>query len=124
MSYTAIDEEVAKLKKFKFDFDGVDVERKPDRFRMGYHEIHLQGYNCRTLDNLSESLEESGYRLVNGSPLSLTYCSPDSKTKIYLDEESIVRSEMCRITVLRGGLTEGELPVAEQEVIALFYDLE
>ena len=124
MSYAATDEEVAELKKFRLDFDGVDVKKGPDRFRMGYHEVCLKGYNSRTLEDLSESLEEDGYRLMRGGPFNLTYCSPDGKTKIYLDEESIVRSEMCRITVLKGGLTEGQLPVAEQEVIAFFCDLE
>ena len=124
MSYVASDGEVAEFNKFRFEFDQVDVKRGPDRFKRGYHEVCLNGYNPRTLEDLSESLEENGYRLMAADPFSLTYYSPDGKTKIYLDEESHIRSEMCRITVIRGGLTEGELPVAEQEVIAFFYDLE
>ncbi len=124
MSYAVADDKVAELKKFRLDFDGVDVQKRPDRFRRGYHELHLIGYNPRTPEDLSESLEENGYRLMGASPFSLSYCSPDGRTEIYLDEDSVVRSQMCKITVLRGGLTEGELPVAEQEIIALFYDLE
>jgi hypothetical protein len=124
MSYVATDEEATGLKKLGLDFDGVDVKRGPDRSRMGYHEVHLEGYNSRTLEDLSESLEKNGYRLMKANPFSLTYCSPDGKTRIDLDEEPIARSEMCRITVLKGGLTEGQLPVAEQELISLFYDLE
>lgn len=123
MSYIVADEEATELNEFCFDFGHVDVKRGPDRFRSGYQEVCLKGYNSRTLWDLSESLEKNDYRLMNADPFGLTYYSPDSETKIYLNEDPIVRSEMCVLTVLRGGLTESQLPVAEQEVIALFYEL-
>ena len=123
MSYVATDEETAGLKKLRLDFDGVDVKRGPDRFRMGYHKVCLEGYNSRTLEDLSESLEGKGCRIVDAEAGGLTYYSPDGKIEVYLDEVTNIRNKMCRIMILRGELTEGELPVAEWKVRALFYDL-
>ena len=129
MSYIATDEEAAELNKFSFSFDRadnlnqVDVKMGPDRFRMGYHEVCLKGYNFGTIWELAESLEENSYRLVDAEATGLTYYSPDGKTEVYLDEVSDGSNEMCRIMILRGELTEGKLPMAKQGVRALFYDL-
>jgi hypothetical protein len=129
MSYIATTEEVKDFGKFSFSFDEednfneVDVKRGPDRFRMDYQEVSLKGHNFRSMWDLVESLEDKGYRLVDAEETGLTYYSPDGKTEIYLDEVLNSGNEMCRIMILLGGLTEGELPQAEQEVKALFYGL-
>jgi hypothetical protein len=123
MSYAATDEEIAELNKFRFDLDRLDMKRGLDRFRTGYHEVCLKGYNSRLLWDLAESLEQNGYRLVDAEAGGLTYYSPDGKTEVYLDEVSNAIGGACRIMILRGELTEGELPMAEQQLRALFYDL-
>ncbi|MBW2321134.1 MAG: hypothetical protein JRF31_09900 [Deltaproteobacteria bacterium] len=124
MAYVAaVDEEIA-ANNFGFELDGVDIKRGPDRFRKGSHEVCLKGYNSRRLDDMAETLEANGYRYSVGDRFGLTYYSPDVKTRIQLQDDSIVRSEWSVITVIKGGLMEEELPVAEQEVISLFYDLE
>jgi len=129
MSYIASDEQVADSNKFSFRFDEaedfrqVDVKRGQDRFRQDYHEVCLTGYRHQRPWDLADWLEENSYRLVDAEATGLTYYSPDGKTEVYLDEASNVRNEMCRLMILRGELTEGELPTAEQEVRALFYDL-
>jgi hypothetical protein len=129
MPYIATTEEFTDIDKFSFCFDEednfseVDVKRGPDRFRMGYQEVCLKGYNIRSMWDLAESLEGKGHRLVDAEETGLTYYSPDGKTEIYLDEVLNSGNEMCRIMILLGELTEGELPQAEQEVKALFYGL-
>ena len=128
MSYIATDKKVAELGfSFSFDeddkFSKVDIKKGPDRFRMGYHEVCLEGYHYRSLWDLPESLEEHDYRLVDAEATGLTYYSPDGKTEVYLDEVSNVRDGICRIMILRGELTEGELPETEEEIRTLFYDL-
>jgi hypothetical protein len=128
MSYIATDEKVAEFGfSFSFDeddkFNKVDTKKGPDRFRMGYHEICLEGYNYRSLWDLTESLEEHDYRLVDAEATGLTYYSPDGKTEVYLDELLDAPDEACRVMILRGELMQDELPGAEQEVRALFYGL-
>ena len=53
------------------------------------------------------------------------YVAVESRSDLVgLEEESGVRSEYRIMTILRGGLTEDELPVAQQEVISFFYGFE
>jgi len=113
MSYAAVDEEAGPFNKFRSELDEVDVKRGPDKFRKGFYEICLTGYNSHTLDDMAESLEENGYRFIDGDPFGLTYCSPDGKIRIDMKDDSVVRSEWSIVTIIRGGLTEDELPVAE-----------
>ena len=124
MTHLITDDKVEGFSRFRCDADHVDVKRGSDRFRNGYHEICLKGYNSRSMEDLAETLQEDGYRLMKGDRFSLTYGAPDGRTRINLEEESDVRSEYRMMTILRGGLTEDELPVAEQEVISFFYDFE
>ena len=125
MPYTGANQKVAEHNKFSFSFDKegnfneVDVKKGTDRFRRGYHEVCLKSYDWRTVWDLAVSLEENGYRLVDAEETGLTYYSPDGKTEIYLDDVSNAGDEMRRIIILRGELTKGELPQAEQEVKAL-----
>lgn len=129
MSYIATSEEVTEFGKFSFsfdeedNFDKIDVKKGPDRFRMGYQEVCLKGYNVHSIWDLAESLEGKGYRLVDAEETGLTYYSPDGKTEIYLDEELDAGDEKCRIMILRGELTENKLPDTEDELKALFYEL-
>ena len=128
MSYIATDEKLVEFGfSFSFDeddkFEKIDIKKGPDRFRTGYHEVCLEGYNYRSLWDLAESLEEHDYRLVDVEATGLTYYSPDGKTEVYLDEVSNVRDKICRIMILRGKLMEDEFPEADQKVKALFYDL-
>ncbi len=128
MSYIGADKEVAEF-GFGFSFKQedkykkVDVKRGQDRFRMGYQEVCLEGFNYRSLWDLAESLEEHGYHLVDAEATGLTYYSRDGKTEVYIDEVLDAEDEVCRIKILRGELMEDELPEAEQKVKALFYGL-
>jgi hypothetical protein len=72
---------------------------------------------------LAESLEENGYRLVDAEAGGLTYYSSDGKTEVYLDEVPNARDSMCRVMMLRGELSEGALPLTEQQLRALYRDL-
>lgn len=112
MPYVATDQEIEKFNKFRLGLDRVDVETGPDRFRMGYHEVCLEAYNSRSLYDLAESLEENGFRLADGEAGGLTYCSPDGKTEVYLDEILNPRVPMCRVMMLRGELRDGSLPLS------------
>lgn len=123
MPYVATDQKVEELNKFRLGLTPVDVKRGSDRFRMGYHEVCLEGYNSRSLWDLAESLEENGYRLVDAEAGGLTYYSPDGKTEIYLDEVANAGDPMCRVMMLRGELSEGALPLIEQQLKALYHDL-
>lgn len=123
MPYVATDQEVEEFNRIRLGLDRADVKRGPDRFRMGYHEVRLEGYNCRSLYDLAETLEEKGYRLVDAEAGGLTYYSPDGKTEVYLDQVANAREPVCRIMMLRGELTEGALPLIEQQLRALYYDL-
>lgn len=129
MSYIATTEEVTEFGKFSFSFDEednfneLDVKKGPDRFRMGYQEVCLKGHNAHSIWDLAESLEGKGYRLVDAEETGLTYYSSDAKTEIYLDQVLNAGNEMCRIMILRGELTEDELPEVEQKVRALFCGL-
>ncbi len=129
MSYIATTDEVTEFGKFSFSFDEennfneLDVKKGPDRFRMGYKEVSLNGHNARSMWDLAESLEGKGYRLVDAEETGLTYYSADGKTEIYLDEELNAGNEMCKIMILRGELTENRLPDAEDELKTLFYEL-
>ena len=129
MLYLGADDEVAEFNKFGFSFDEedkfnkLDVKKGPDRFRMGYYEVCLEDFNYRSLWDLAELLDEHDYRLVDAEASGLTYYSPDSRVEVYLDEVSNAQDEICKIMILRGELTEGELPGAEREVRALFYEL-
>ena len=128
MSYIGAEEEVAEF-GFGFSFNEedkfkkVDVKKDQDRFRMGYHEICLEGFDYQSLWDLAESLEERDYRLVDAEATGLTYYSPDGKTEVYLDEVLDAPDDVCRVMILRGELMEDELSGAEQEVKALFYGL-
>ena len=115
MVYIVADEEVSEL-EFGFGFS-------PDRWRMGYQEVCLEGHNYRPLWDLAESLEKNGYRLVDAEETGLTYYSSDGKTEVYIDEVLDTEDEMCRIRILRGELTEDELPEVEGEVSALFDEM-
>ena len=130
MAYIVADEEVAEVEfgfglslKDEDKFKKVDVKKGPDRWRMGYQEVCLEGHNYRPLWDLAESLEENGYRLVDAEETGLTYYSPDGKTEVYLDEVLNAEDEVCRVMILRGELTEDELPVVEGEIRALFYEM-
>ena len=124
MTHVTTDDKVEGFSRFRFDLDHVDMKKGPDRFRNGYHEICLKGYNSRSMENLAEWFHQNGYIPMDSNRFSLTYHSPDGKARINLAEESVTRSEYRIMTILRGGLIEDDLPVAEQEVISLFYDLE
>ena len=123
MPYTATDQEVEEFNKFRLGFNEVDVKTGPDRFRMGYHEVCLEAFNSRSMYELAESLEDNGFRLVDGEAGGLTYYSPDGKTEIYLDEVPNARDPMCRVMILRGELSEGTLPLTEQQLRALYSEL-
>ncbi len=123
MSYAVADDKVAELKKFRLDFDGVDVKKRPDRFRRAYHELHLIGYNPRTLEDLSESLEENGYKLVDIEEDGFTYYSKDGKTEVYLDRVWNTENQVSKVMMLRGKLSEDDLPLAEQQLRALYNTL-
>ena len=122
MPYVATDQEVEELKKVRLGLDQVDVKTGPDRFRMGYHEVCLEAFDSRSLYDLAGSLEENGFRLVDCEAGGLTYYSPDSKTEVYLDELPNARDPMCRVMMLRGELSEGALPLTEQQLRALYHD--
>ena len=129
MSYITTTEEITDFGKFSFSFDKednsneLDVKKGPDRFRLGYQEVCLKGYNVRSMWDLAESLEEKGYTLVDAEETGLTYYSVDGKTEIYLDEKQNTGNEMCRIMILRGELTEDKLQDTEDELTTLFYEL-
>ena len=129
MSYITTTEEITDFGKFSFSFDKednsneLDVKKGPDRFRMGYQEVCLGGRNPRSMWDLADSLEGKGYRLVDAEATGLTYYSPDGKTEIYLDSTPKAGDEMCRLMILRGELTEHDLPRAEDELRTLFYEL-
>lgn len=114
---------------FSFSFEDedkhnkMDVKKGPDRFRMGYYEVCLEGFKCRSLWDLAELLEEHDYMLVDAEATGLTYYSLDGKTEIYVDEALDSEDDLRAVTILRGELTEDELPGAEQEIKNLFYSL-
>ena len=124
MSYTATDQEVEQLSKFRLGAGELDIKTGPDRFRADYQEVCLEGYSCHGLYDLAESLEKNGFKLVDGEAGGLTYYSPDGKTEIYLDEIANVRGPpMCKVMMLRGELSEGALPLVESQLRALYNDL-
>jgi len=124
-------ETIEEAEGFRFGFsfeqedkyNKVDVERSPDRFRMGYHEVFLEGYDYRPLEDLAESLEDRNYHLVDAEATGLTYYSRDGKTEVYIDEVLDAEDEVCRIRILRGELMEDELPGVEDKIRALFYEM-
>ena len=123
MPYVATDQEVEEFNKFRLGLDQLEVKIGPDRFRMGYKEVCLEAFDSRSLYDLAESLEENGFKLVDGEAGGLTYYSPDGKTEVYLDEVPNARDPMCRVMMLRGELSEGALPLAERQLRALYHDL-
>ena len=130
MSYVVADEEVAEVEfgfglrlKDEDKFEKVDVKKGPDRWRMGYQEVCLEGHNYRPLWDLAGPLEKNGYRLVDAEETGLTYYSRDGKTEVYIDEVLNTEDEVCRIRILRGELMEDELPGVEGEIRALFYEM-
>ena len=128
MLYTGVDEILAEFGfGFSFDDEGefkkVDVKKDRDRFKMGYYEVCLEGFDYHSLWDLAESFEELDYRLVDAEATGLTYYSPDGKTEVYLDEVLDTEDEVCRIRILRGELMEDELPGVEGEIRALFYEM-
>jgi len=128
MSYeedSIFDVEMAELKELGFgiDFLQADIKKYPDRLRRGYYEIYLETYDPRPMEFPGETLERKDCELVDWKTDSLTYYSPDGRTAVYLDKVWNFLNEVCKITIVRGGLSEGELPEAEREVMGLFYEL-
>jgi len=90
---------------------------------MGYQEVCLEGHDYRPLWDLAGPLEKNGYKLVDAEETGLTYYSRDGKTEVYIDEVWDTEDEVCSIRILRGELTEDELPGVEGEIRALFYEM-
>ena len=124
MAYPAATDQAEASEDSALDVHHVDVKVRPDKYKTGYHEACLQGYTCRSMTDLAEALQSSGYALTKGDRFALTYEAPDGRTRIDLDEPEMSRSECRKMKILKGELTEDELPVVKQELISLFYDLE
>lgn len=120
MPYAATAQEIEEFSEFKLAFDKVNVQRGSDRFRKGYHEVCLEAYNSSSLDDLADSLEENGYKLVDIEEGGFTYYSKDGKTEVYLDRVWNTEDQVSRVMMLRGKLSEDDLPVTEQQLRALY----